>query len=143
MIWTSSGNGSPIHLKKWLKLHSSLFATGDAQQSLSFSCPHLHKILYEIQLFCNFTPCISVDVVFLERHFTFVEKTKINSLFVPLIILPFELKETFCQTFFAKFSLLSNFTNIKVFFMFYFCTTLLLGVLGCYAQYDFAGFFSY
>ena len=32
--------------------------------------------LYEIQLFCNFTPCISVDIAFLVRHFAFVVKTK-------------------------------------------------------------------
>ena len=95
--------------------------------------------------FCNFTPCISVNVMFLVQHFAFVVKTKF--LFVPLTFLPLELKETSCQTFFLMFSLFSTkpeseFSSHKVFFVFCYCITLLLGVLSCYAQYDFDGFFS-
>ena len=56
--------------------------------------------------FCNFTPCIFVNVMFLVRHFAFVVKTKF--LFVSLIFLPLELKETSRQIFFLKFSLFSN-----------------------------------
>ena len=35
-------------------------------------------VLHEIQLFYNFTPCISVDVAFLTRHFAFVLKARIS-----------------------------------------------------------------
>ena len=54
---------------------------------------------------------------------------------------------SFCQTFFLMFSIFSTkpkseFSSRKVFFMFCFCITLLLGVLSCYARYDFDGFFS-
>ena len=35
-------------------------------------------VLHEIQVFCNFTPSISVDVAFLVQHFAFVVKTRIS-----------------------------------------------------------------
>ena len=70
----------------------------------TFSYLHLYiPFCMKCNFFCNFTPCISVNVMLLVRNFTFVVKTK--SLFVPLIFLPLKLKETSCQTFFVKFNL--------------------------------------
>ena len=61
-----------IFVAERLALTLLFFATGDGQQSPSFS-----YVLFEIKLFYNFTPCISVDVAFLVRHFAFVVKTRI------------------------------------------------------------------
>ena len=95
--------------------------------------------------FWNFTPCNFVNVMFFVRQFAFVVKTKL--LFVSLMFLLLELKKTSCQTFFIMFDLFSTkpeseFCSPKVFFMFCFCITLILGILNCYAQYDLYGFFS-
>ena len=55
----------------------------------SFSYLHLYiPFCMKSNFFCNFTPCISVNVMFLVQHFAFVVKTK--SLFVRLIFLPLE-----------------------------------------------------
>ena len=75
--------------------------------TISFSYLHLYiPLCMKCNFFCNFTPCISINVMFLVRHFAFVVKSKF--LFVPLIFFPLELKEISCQTFFLKSNLFSN-----------------------------------
>ena len=116
-----------ISVRERLALNLQFFATGDAQQ--------IYLLLYipfymKCNFFCNFTPCISVHVIFLVRNFAFVVKTK--SLFVPLIFLPLErdfLTEIFPKVYQTKPE--SEFSSHKVLFMFCFCIILLLGVLSC------------
>ena len=108
---------APIHFKTWHTLKNVHFCGRKTCSNSSilchWRCTASYSYLYlhipfcmKCNFFYNFTPCISVNVMFLVRHFAFVVKTK--SLFVPLIFLSLELKETTCHTFFLKFSLFSN-----------------------------------
>ena len=108
---------APIHFKTWhtlQKVHFCARKTCPNSSALchwrctaSFSYLHLHILsCMKCNFSSNFTPCIFVNVMFLVRLFAFVVKTK--SLFIPLIFLPLELKETSCQILFLKFSLFLN-----------------------------------
>ena len=108
---------APIYFKTWHTLQKVYFCGRNTcpnssilshwRCTSSFSCLNLYiPFCMKCNFFCNFTPCISVNVMFLVQHFAFVVKTKF--LFVPLIFLPLELKEISRQIFFLKFSLLSN-----------------------------------
>ena len=123
---------APIHFKTWRTLQKVYFCDRKTcpnssilchwRYTASFSYLHLYiPFCMKSNFFCNFTPRISINVMFLVRHFAFVVKTK--SLFVPLIFLHLELKQISFQTFFLKFSLFSN-LKIKflsfVFVLFYF-----------------------
>ena len=106
-------------------------------------------VFHKIQFFCNFIPCISVDVAFLVRHFVFVVKARIKSLFCSINISSTWLERHFLSDIFPKVQLifklnpnLNLFHIYKVSFFTCFSITLVLAVLSCYAQYDFAGFFS-
>ena len=110
-IWTTSDNGCPIHFKKWHTLQKVYFCGRKTYPNSSILChwkctaiteffmSTFVYVLYEIQIFCNFTPCISVDVAFLVRHFVFVVKTRIKSLFVSLKFLLLEFKTVLVRYF--------------------------------------------
>ena len=125
---------APIHFKTWHTLQKVYFCSRKTCPNSSILChwrctasfSHLHLYIpfcMKSNFLCNFTPCISVKVMFLVQHFAFVVKTKFS--FVPLIFLPLELKESSCQTFLLMFSLFSakpesEFSSHKGFFMLFF-----------------------
>ena len=108
---------------------------------------YIFTILKEIQLFWNFIKCISVDVAFLVWLFALVVKTRtISYLFYQYFFL-LNWKRLLVRYFFFSWAYFQTkpeceFSSRKIFCMFCFCITLLLGVLSSYAQYDFVGFVS-
>ena len=108
---------SRIHFRTWHTLQKVYFCCRKtcSKSSIPYHCRYTASFSY-LQLyipfcmisnvFCNFTPCISVNVMFLVRHFAFVVKTK--SLFVPLIISSSWTKRDFLSDIFPKVQFISK-----------------------------------
>ena len=117
---------APIHFKTWYTLQKVYFCGRKTcpvssilyhwRCTASFSHLHLNTPFnMKSNFFCNFTPYVSVNFMFLVQNFAFAVKTKF--LFVPLTFLPLELKETSCQTFFLMFSLFSTKPKFEFFYI--------------------------
>ena len=129
-ISTSSSNGCPHSFQNMTRPSESVFLciAGDGQQVFNiyiciyrfvwnhtFSTISLHVFLL--------TSCSLYDIFLLSWK--------------RLLVRHFSLSSFYFQT-----EPKSEFSSHKVFFMFCFCITLLLGFFSCYSQYDFDGFFS-